>query len=225
MSCLLDLYSLASEVLDGEDDTHFILADLLEECGHRHLARRALDCGCDRRLRLEFVLGLLPCFVCLRLGCEFYARFARRYQSWDADGALANIRRWTFGKATVRDLRRASSFLIHIPAPSYAPTGEDRAAIALGTASLFALKASRSEHNGDPCSSGTYAEKSRSRIREVVSASRQMPQGLFYAEELRWQVERVQCAISRILIRVETQPEFLACLSGSLGSEAPVQLN
>lgn len=61
----------ALNVLEGEEDAHLILADMLEEAGEHALAEFARAQKGSRHKRLDFVLAILPHRVTLGIVCQF----------------------------------------------------------------------------------------------------------------------------------------------------------
>ncbi len=207
-----DRYGLALDVLRGEQDSHKILADMLEESGDRGAAQWARARKGKSRKRLDFVLGILPYRVSLALGCGFVGHVCRDASLKTARSGLEEIAESLCRDPAARVFRENTARLSSEVGPSITAFRADPEFDLLQTLMDLARTAwqgTLAEDRGDPKASVRLADDVRVGVRRLAKAAqrtavRRRRLATYEAPrydpiEVNWQIEHTSNTLRRLL--------------------------
>ncbi len=199
----LDVYNLASAVLNGKENAHKVLADVLEESGERGLAQWARKGKGSGRKRLDFALAIVPYTTAVLLVCDYVEHLISN-QDWLAGREIIKLVRsalqqeqigtpWLSEVQRIADRKRwwqsdVASKNVRVPGHDFLTHFIE--------AGQQALLAAWHHQQGHATESLTFAEKAQAAARRTAKATLCMN-----SDELRWQIEHTKKALEKLWLK------------------------
>jgi hypothetical protein len=185
-----DLYSLVSAVLNRDDETRKVLADLLEESGQRGLAKWARKGKGPKRKRLDFVLAIVPYTNAVLLACDFVDHLGAELFKGRGRRIVEIVRNAVRGeqlstpwlseaRETAKRLARGNPQMRGVVS-----LFEQDCLISLIDAGQHALLAAWHRQQGHSRDSAAFGQKAQALARRTTKATH-----YFDANQINWQIE------------------------------------